>query len=89
MARPKVDVTHLSSVSETMLWTLYCRASETSRSNPEIDDRLARPRGGNADSPSTAPPCIGTLTLLLRRPRPRAPGTDQRTRRLPRNDGLT
>jgi O-methyltransferase involved in polyketide biosynthesis len=37
----KVDASTLTGVSETTLWTLYCRAHEASRSDPLIDDPLA------------------------------------------------
>jgi O-methyltransferase involved in polyketide biosynthesis len=41
MPNSKVDARTLTGVSETTLWTLYCRAHEASRSDPLIDDPLA------------------------------------------------
>ena len=41
MPNSKVDARTLTGVSETTLWTLYCRAHEASRSAPLIDDPLA------------------------------------------------
>jgi O-methyltransferase involved in polyketide biosynthesis len=41
MPNSKVDARTLAGVSETTLWTLYCRAHEASRSHPLIDDPLA------------------------------------------------
>lgn len=41
MPNSKVDAKSLTGVSETTLWTLYCRAYEASRTDPLIDDPLA------------------------------------------------
>ena len=41
MPDSKVDASALTGVSETTLWTLYCRAQEASRTDPLIDDPLA------------------------------------------------
>ena len=41
MPNSKVDARTLTGVSETTLWTLYCRAHEASRTDPMIDDPLA------------------------------------------------
>jgi O-methyltransferase involved in polyketide biosynthesis len=41
MPELKIDGTALTGVSETTLWTLYCRATEARRAQPLIEDPLA------------------------------------------------